>query len=295
MYISLSNSKFFEHVCLEDINKLYKIEGKFDDQQQCKAMIETALVSTPEWCNDKIPITPNDSNISQSSFSPKNKYARKSLKTNSNTLGFKPKTAVRRLCDSKHKPLAIKSGNELWSHVKTLRGRTLIIDAVKKALHKLIVNHPSVIKPPIARDCLQIKIYGQTKKQTMPRLLFQTSILELNNSMVISYTNVGLKDSIDKENNIIISDSILRNILPPQLKNMTSRYKIMFGCKYCMSDKSMHLLFLSWCERFLKKLKDQRYNAQNRRSSEISNIVYVTYKIIFCHVVNICFKLHQIW
>ena len=48
MYISLSNSKFFEHVCLEDINKLYKIEGKFDDQQQCKAMIETALVSTPE-------------------------------------------------------------------------------------------------------------------------------------------------------------------------------------------------------------------------------------------------------
>ena len=215
-----------------------KIYGQTKKQTMPRLLFQTSILEL----NNSMVISYTNVGLKDS---PKNRYARKSLKTNSNTLGFKPKTAVRRLCDSKHKPLAIKSGNELWSHVKTLRGRTLIIDAVKKALHKLIVNHPSVIKPPIARDCLQIKIYGQTKKQTMPRLLFQTSILELNNSMVISYTNVGLKDSIDKENNIIISDSILRNILPPQLKNMTSRYKIMFGCKYCMSDKSMHLLFLS--------------------------------------------------
>ena len=32
----------------------------------------------------------------------------------------------------------------------------------------------------------------------------------------------GLKEARDEDNNIIISDSTLLNILPPQLKNMTS-------------------------------------------------------------------------
>ena len=31
----------------------------------------------------------------------------------------------------------------------------------------------------------------------------------------------GLKEAKNKDNNIIISDSISRNIFPPQLKNMT--------------------------------------------------------------------------
>ena len=31
---SLSNSAMYEHICLENIKKLYKSSGKFDDQQQ---------------------------------------------------------------------------------------------------------------------------------------------------------------------------------------------------------------------------------------------------------------------
>ena len=49
-----------------------------------------------------------------------------------------------------------------------------------------------------------------------------------------------LKDTRDEENNIIISDSTKQNILPPQLKNMTSWYKVMGGCACCISAKSMH-------------------------------------------------------
>ena len=32
----------------------------------------------------------------------------------------------------------------------------------------------------------------------------------------------GLKEARDKDSNIIISDTTLRNILPPQVNNMTS-------------------------------------------------------------------------
>ena len=45
---SLSNCVFYEHRCLEKINKLYKYAGKFNDQQQYKAILEAAIVYTPE-------------------------------------------------------------------------------------------------------------------------------------------------------------------------------------------------------------------------------------------------------
>ena len=57
----------------------------------------------------------------------------------------------------------------------------------------------------------------------MPKMVLQTYMRELHNRMVSSYTNGGLKETRDKDNDIIISDSISGNILPPQLKKMTSR------------------------------------------------------------------------
>ena len=45
---SLSNGDIFEHIFLQNINKLYKHAGKCDDQQQIKYIIEADMVSTPE-------------------------------------------------------------------------------------------------------------------------------------------------------------------------------------------------------------------------------------------------------
>ena len=45
---SLSNSIIYEHVCLENINNLYKSYGKCDDQQHYKAILESEMVSTSE-------------------------------------------------------------------------------------------------------------------------------------------------------------------------------------------------------------------------------------------------------
>ena len=44
----LSNSAMYEHRCLENIKSLYKYAGKHDNRQQYKAIIEAAMVSTPE-------------------------------------------------------------------------------------------------------------------------------------------------------------------------------------------------------------------------------------------------------
>ena len=52
----------------------------------------------------------------------------------------------------------------------------------------------------------------------IPKLLLQVSVQELNNSMLSPPEEGGLKEERDKDNNIIISDSTLKNILLTQIK-----------------------------------------------------------------------------
>ena len=58
----------------------------------------------------------------------------------------------------------------------------------------------------------------QTEPQLVPKLLLQVSVRELHNGLVSDPNDGGLKDSRDKEDKIIISDSTLRLLLPQQLK-----------------------------------------------------------------------------
>ena len=67
----------------------------------------------------------------------------------------------------------------------------------------------------------------------------------------------GLKYARDEDGKIIISNSTLRSLLPPQLKKMSARYKIMCGCECCISAKSINYSLLSWHDRYLKRLKDK--------------------------------------
>ena len=74
------------------------------------------------------------------------------------------------------------------------------------------------------------------------------SVRELHNS-IVSYSNGGgLKDATDENSKIIISDSTLRSLLPPQLKQMSARYKVMCGCECCIYAKIIHSSLLSWCD-----------------------------------------------
>ena len=52
----------------------------------------------------------------------------------------------------------------------------------------------------------------------------------------------------------------------------------MCGCKCFISAKSMYSSLLSWCDRYLRKIKDLSQNSQNRRSGGKANFVYETYK-----------------
>ena len=104
------------------------------------------------------------------------------------------------------------------------------------------------------------------------------SVQELHNTMVSPPELGGIKESKDVDNNIIISDSTLCKILSPQLKKYSERCKVICGCQCYISDKIVHSYLLSWQDCYLKKLKDQSHNVQNRRSDEMANCIFETYK-----------------
>ena len=88
--IGIDQSSFtrssFEHICMNNIKKIYQHAGKFDDQQNLKYIIETALLSTPEGFTD------NSTNVNMISTPAKKPSARKSLCLFTNILGVKPTT-----------------------------------------------------------------------------------------------------------------------------------------------------------------------------------------------------------
>ena len=54
----LSHGALFEHTCLQNIKILYKCDGKCDDQQQFKYILEVAMVYTSEGFNNSSPRSP---------------------------------------------------------------------------------------------------------------------------------------------------------------------------------------------------------------------------------------------
>ena len=105
---------------------------------------------------------------------------------------------------------------------------------------------------PIENDCIYVSIDGNPKKQLMSELLFQVYVRELHNILMITPGEFGMKEARDEKNNIIISDSTLRNILPSQQKNTTLQYKVMYVCvcECCISAKTMNSSLLSWRDCF---------------------------------------------
>ena len=97
----------------------------------------------------------------------------------------------------------------------------------------------------------------QKEPQLVPKILLRVSVREPHNSLVSDLNDGGIKDARDEDGKIIISDSTLRLLLPPQLKQMYSRYMVMCGCECCISDKIIYSSLLSWRDRYLKKLKDK--------------------------------------
>ena len=183
------------------------------------------MVSTPQIFIYIITISPGPTIIV------KQCSERKKLRLFTEVLDFKKKTSVLRVSAAESKRKAMRAGSMLWSSIPNRKGHTKINEQVRISLYNFILQHPQAVQSPIAHDCLKVSIDGNSESQLVSKLLLQVSFWEPHNIMVSPPEEGVLNQAIDIENNIIISDSTLRYIIPPQLNNMYAGYKVMCGCE----------------------------------------------------------------
>ena len=140
----------------------------------------------------------------------------------------------------------MKVGNSLWTKKKRKR-HSKINKQIKRNLYKWITRHPQVFQSPISNDYLKVLLDDQTEPKLVPN-----SLRELHNSLVSDPNCGALKDDRDEYGKTIISYSTLRSLLPPQLKQISARYRVICGYECCIYDKSIRSSLISWCDRYLK-------------------------------------------
>ena len=87
---------------------------------------------------------------------------------------------------------------------------------------------------PIARDTLIITYAESRVKRRVPKLLLECSIRQLHNDIIASPDDGGLLgDRHADTNDVIISDTMLSSLSPPQLCPMIDNHKMMCGCAIC--------------------------------------------------------------
>ena len=100
---------------------------------------------------------------------------------------------------------------------------------------------------PITRDTLLIADADTKVKRRVPKLLLECSMQQLHNELIASPDDGGLFGARHAiTNDVIISDTMIRSLAPPQLRPMTDNHKIIWGCAICNTFKYMHESLNAW-------------------------------------------------
>ena len=98
------------------------------------------------------------------------------------------------------------------------KGHSKINDQIKRNIYVWITCHLLFVQSPISNDRLKVIFDDQTEQKLVTKLLLHMSFREPHNIPVSDTNDGGIKDDRYEENNIIISDSTVRLLLPPQSK-----------------------------------------------------------------------------
>ena len=120
---------------------------------------------------------------------------------------------------------------------------------------------------------------------------------KLQNELIASPYDDGLLGARHaKKNHVIISDTMLRSLSPPQLHPMTDNHKMMCGCAICNTSKYSQELLNAWRRKQLKIMKDKADNSRGREKDELTQAYksYDDYALPNNETRHPCCKMQQI-
>ena len=137
---------------------------------------------------------------------------------------------------------------------------TKVDEKLRSKIDSWIRSHHHVIHSPIAKDTLLVRDpsnAGQFVRKS--KLILQTSVREL---LIDLYKpGIGmLEDVMDKEGKRLVSGTVFRAILPPELRMITNYYKTMCMCEICQSSNYMQSALNTFRRNLLKQLENEFLN-----------------------------------
>eukprot|EP00978_Attheya_sp_CCMP212_P017892 scaffold48234_cov60-Attheya_sp.AAC.6 len=139
------------------------------------------------------------------------------------------------------------------------------------------MKNPNVRQSPISRDTLIIKDAETGVKRSVPKLLLECSVRQLHNELIVPPDQGGLLGARHHESNdVIISDTMLRSLVPPELRPIPDHHKIMCGCTICNTSKYLQTSLNVWRHKHMKHMEIQA-NVSRSRSKATLLEAYTTY------------------
>jgi hypothetical protein len=171
-----------------------------------------------------------------------------------------------------------------WS----VKPRAIRVKKVSKELRarlvQWILKNPNVRQSPITRDTLLIKDVETGVKRRVPKLLLECSMRQLHNELIATPDKGGLLGARHEEtNDVIISDTMLRSLVPPELRPMTDSHKIMCGCTTCNTSKYLQTSLNAWRRKHMKHMEAQS-NASRSRAKATLLEAYTKYAEFLLYV-----------
>ena len=133
------------------------------------------------------------------------------------------------------------------------------------------MKNSNVREYSIARDTLPITDAEYIVKMRVPKLLLECSIQQLHNELIASPDDVGLLGSrYSDTNDVVISDTMLCSLSPPQLRPMIDNQKMMRGCAICKTSNYFQKSLNACRQKQLKIKKDKVDNSRGRGKYELT-------------------------
>ena len=127
-----------------------------------------------------------------------------------------------------------------------------------KIIHWTLFKCTKVSESPNAKDTVTVKDPFTGKKSKQRKRMYQFSIREILLEMVLPVEEGGLEGAVSPDGTIMVSDTMLRAILPKSLTRMSESNKAMCGCETCLNARSMIMSLKSFRKRVRKQLAEVR-------------------------------------
>ena len=109
------------------------------------------------------------------------------------------------------------------------------------------MKNSNVCESPKARDTLLIADAKYGVKRRVPKLLLEYSMQQLHNEIIASPDDGCLLEARHTDtNDMIICDTMIRSLAPPQVRTMIDHHKMMCSCAICNTSKYFQELLYTW-------------------------------------------------